>query len=72
LQKALDIAIQAANGLSSAHQNGIVHRDIKPENVMIRIAGYPTQWLSGICLCYGQPCQNQPYTRRNSLRLKKK
>lgn len=40
LPEALDIAIQIASALSSAHQEGIVHRDIKPENVMLRPDGY--------------------------------
>jgi len=40
VREALDIAIQIASALSSAHAVGIVHRDIKPENVMIRPDGF--------------------------------
>lgn len=40
LGDALDMAIQIADALRTAHDAGIVHRDIKPENVMIRRDGY--------------------------------
>ena len=35
LPEALSIAIQMAEGLDAAHENGITHRDIKPDNVML-------------------------------------
>ncbi|MGB7068711.1 MAG: protein kinase [Pyrinomonadaceae bacterium] len=39
LAESVDIVIQIASALDTAHRNGIVHRDIKPDNIMIRDDG---------------------------------
>ncbi|MFN2393846.1 MAG: serine/threonine-protein kinase, partial [Pyrinomonadaceae bacterium] len=40
LSEVLDISIQIADALCTAHSSNIIHRDIKPENIMIRRDGY--------------------------------
>jgi serine/threonine protein kinase len=39
VEQAIDIAIQIANGLARAHEEGIIHRDIKPANIIITDRG---------------------------------
>ena len=39
LSDAIDVLIQAAEGLAHAHQRGIIHRDIKPSNLLLRTDG---------------------------------
>jgi eukaryotic-like serine/threonine-protein kinase len=39
LLEAIDIAIQVASALATAHAAGIIHRDVKPENMMLREDG---------------------------------
>ena len=38
-REAIGIALQMAQGIEAAHENGIVHRDIKPQNIIISMDG---------------------------------
>lgn len=60
LDAALDIAIQAAEGLKAAHDKGVVHRDIKSANLMVSTQGQVKVMDFGLAQLAGQSPLTKP------------
>lgn len=60
LAELVEVFLQVAKALSTAHTAGIIHRDIKPENIMIRPDGYVKVLDFGLAKLVEQPQNVDP------------
>ena len=59
INRAIDVGIQIVEGLSKAHQKGIVHRDIKSDNIMLTNEGLVKIMDFGLAKLKGVPKQTK-------------
>lgn len=60
--EALSLAVQVADGLAAAHENGIVHRDIKPGNILVSKDGTARVADFGLAKIAGEARLTRPGT----------
>ena len=56
VHKAIRFMIQILDGISKAHEQGIVHRDLSPSNILIDKNGLPRIMDFGISVVVGKDC----------------
>lgn len=68
LGEVLDILIQIANALTTAHSAKIIHRDIKPENIMVRTDGFVKVLDFGLAKLIEQDNSVSSFSDENSVK----
>jgi serine/threonine protein kinase len=67
MKEVLEIGVQVAEALESAHEHGIIHRDLKPGNVMITPSGKVKVLDFGIAKMLESTASVAPRTQSDSL-----